>query len=211
MSKLPSLAQAISDLNESLAMELVKLRLDMGATPLDIVEECRTGMIAVGERYSRGEYFLGDLVLSAEIFHEIMQVLAPALDKKVTHKPAGKIVFGTVEGDIHDIGKNITISLLRCHGFEVWDLGVNVPPDKFIHYLKETGASILCLSILLSSCFEALQRTVNLVRLFDSQRRIKVLIGGMVNEKVREYSGADEWVTDARKGVTICQKWMGVL
>ncbi|WP_424659569.1 cobalamin B12-binding domain-containing protein [Desulfofundulus sp.] len=208
---MPSLAQAISDLNESQVMELVKLRLDMGATPLDIVEECRNGMIAVGERYSRGEYFLGDLVLSAEIFHEVMRLLAPALDNKVSKKPAGKIVFGTVEGDIHDIGKNITISLLRCHGFEVCDLGVNVPPDKFIHYLKETGASILCLSILLSSCFEALQRTVNLVRLFDSQKKIKILIGGQVNEKVRAYSGADEWVTDARRGVTICQKWMGVL
>ncbi|SHJ81507.1 cobalamin B12-binding domain-containing protein [Desulfofundulus thermosubterraneus] len=208
---MPSLAQAISDLNESLVMELVKYRLDMGATPLDIVEECRNGMIEVGERYSRGEYFLGDLVLSAEIFHEVMQVLAPALDKKITHQPVGKIVFGTVEGDIHDIGKNITISLLRCHGFEVWDLGVNVPPDKFIHCLKETGASILCLSILLSSCFEALQRTVSLVRLFDNQGKIKILIGGLVNERVREYSGADGWVTDARKGVTVCQKWMGVL
>lgn len=208
---MPSLAQAISDLNESLVMELVKLRLEKGESPLDIVEECRNGMIAVGDRYSRGEYFLGDLVLSAEIFHEIMQVLNPMLDKKETRKPVGKIVFGTVEGDIHDIGKNITISLLRCHGFQVYDLGVNVPPDKFIHSLKESEAGILCLSTLLSSCFESLRRTVDLVRLFDGQGRIKVLIGGLVNEKVREYSGADEWVTDSRKGVIICQKWNGVL
>ncbi|MCS5696900.1 cobalamin B12-binding domain-containing protein [Desulfofundulus thermocisternus] len=211
MSKLTSLARAISDLNEGLVMDLVKHRLEMGATPLDIVEECRTGMIEVGERYSRGEYFLGDLVLSAEIFQEVMQVLAPALDKKTARKPLGRIVFGTVEGDIHDIGKNITISLLRCHGFEVQDLGVNVPPDKFVHSLNETGASVLCLSILLSSCFEALRRTVSLVRLFDREKKIKILIGGLVNEKVREYSGADGWVTDARRGVTICQKWIGVL
>ncbi|MFZ5646578.1 MAG: cobalamin B12-binding domain-containing protein [Bacillota bacterium] len=207
---MPNLTQAISDLNEGLAMELVKLRLDMGTAPLDIVEECRNGMIAVGDRYSRGEYFLGDLVLSAEIFNEIMQLLKPMLDLKETRKPAGKIVFGTVEGDIHDIGKNITISLLRCHGFEVYDLGVNVPPDKFVHFLKETDADILCLSTLLSSCFEAMQRTVRLVRLFDSERKIKVLIGGLVNEKVFEYAGADDWVTDARKGITICKKWIGV-
>lgn len=207
---MPNLTQAISDLNEGFAMELVKLRLDMGIAPLDIVEECRNGMIAVGDLYSRGDYFLGDLVLSAEIFNEIMQLLKPILDLKETRKPLGKIVFGTVEGDIHDIGKNITISLLRCHGFEVYDLGVNVPPDKFVHFLKETGANILCLSTLLSSCFEALQRTVKLVRLFDSERKIKVLIGGLVNEKVREYADADDWVTDARKGITICKKWIGV-
>jgi len=209
---LPSLAQVICDLNESMALELVQHRLAMGDKPLDIVEECRNGMIAVGERYARGEYFLGDLVLSAEIFHEIMRVLAPTMDvKKTERRPVGKIVFGTVEGDIHDIGKNITISLLRCYGFEVYDLGVNVPPDKFVHHLKETGAGILCLSALLSSCFEALQRTVKLVRLLDEQGRIKILIGGLVNEKVRQYAGADEWVDDARRGVTICQKWMGVL
>lgn len=206
-----SLAQAISDLNENLAMEIVKNSLNGGAKPLDVVEECRSGMISVGERYSRGEYFLGDLVLSAEIFQEIMQILTPALDIKETRRPVGKIVFGTVEGDIHDIGKNIAISLLRCHGFDVHDLGVNVTPDRFVHCLKETGAGILCLSTLLSSCFESMQRTVNLVRLFDGKGSIRVLIGGLVNEKVQEYTGADGWVTDARRGVVICQEWYGVL
>ncbi|MGQ9826121.1 MAG: cobalamin B12-binding domain-containing protein [Desulfotomaculales bacterium] len=82
-----------------------------------------------------------------------MHLLRPALDKRQSRRTAGRIVFGTVEGDIHDIGKNITISLLRCHGFEVFDLGVNVPPDRFVNLLKETGASILCLSTLLSTCF----------------------------------------------------------
>lgn len=206
---MPNLTQAISDLNEGLAMELVRLRLDTGIAPLDIVEECRKGMIAVGDRYSRGEYFLGDLVLSAEIFNEIMQLLKPLHDLKETRKPIGRIVFGTVEGDIHDIGKNITISLLRCHGFEVCDLGVNVPPDKFVQFLKETDVDILCLSTLLSSCFETLRRTVRLVRLFDSESKIKILIGGLVNEKVREYTEADDWVTDARKGIIICKSWIG--
>jgi len=208
---LTSLTQAISDLNENLAMELVKHRLESGYKPLDIVEECRNGMIAVGERYSRGEYFLGDLVLSAEIFHELMQLLAPGFRDDEVKKVSGRIVFGTVEGDIHDIGKNITIALLRCYGFEVYDLGVNVPSDKFVGCLKETDANILCLSSLLSSCFDSLKRTVQQVRLFDKQGKIKILIGGLVNEKVCEYTGADYWVTDARKGITICQQWNGVL
>ena len=206
-----SLTQAISDLNESLAMKLVKQRLDAEYKPLDIVEECRNGMIAVGERYARGEYFLGDLVLSAEIFHELMQLLTPRISAAEEQKVSGKIVFGTVEGDIHDIGKNITIALLRCYGFEVYDLGVNVPPDKFVKILKETGVSILCLSTLLSSCFDAMRRTVKQVRLFDPQGKVKILIGGKVNEKVCEYTGADGWVTDAREGVTICQQWIGAL
>lgn len=140
-----------------------------------------------------------------------MRVLEPELDLKTTGKSNGAIVFGTIEGDIHDIGKNITISLLRCYGFEVYDLGVNVPPGKFIEYLEETGANILCLSSLLSSCFESLKRTVDLVRLSDNHGKIKILIGGLVNEKVRQYTGADEWVNDARQGVIICKKWNGVL
>ena len=164
----------------------------------------------MGERYAGGEYFLGDLVLSAEIFHELMQILKPGIGAEEKQKASGKIVFGTVEGDIHDIGKNITIALLRCYGFEVYDLGVNVPPDRFVGSLKETDAGILCLSVLLSSCFDALRRTVEQVRVSDPQGKIKILIGGLVNEKVRQYAGADDWVDDARKGVTICQQWIGV-
>jgi len=208
---LSSLMRALGDLNEKLALQLVMDRLEAGVPPLDIVEECKNGMAAVGERYSRGEYFLGDLVLSAEIFQEIMQILHPVLTGGEKPATSGKIVFGTVEGDIHDIGKNITISLLRCHGFEVYDLGVNVSPDKFIYWLNETGARILCLSTLLTSCFEAIKRTVQLARMFDRSGRIKVLIGGLVNERVRAYAGADEWVTDARRGVELCLQWNGVL
>lgn len=204
-----SLVQAISDLNENMAMELVKQRLEEGYKPLDIVEECRSGMIAVGDRYSRGEYFLGDLVLSAEIFHELMQLLSPGIGADNEQKANGKIVFGTVEGDIHDIGKNITIALLRCYGFEVYDLGVNVSPDEFVRALKETGTDILCLSTLLSSCFDAILRTVQQVRLYDREEKIKIIIGGLVNEKVCEYTGADYWVNDARQGVTICQSLLG--
>lgn len=206
---MPSLVSALGELNENLALELVQERLLAGAPPLDIVEECKSGLAAVGERYSRGEYFLGDLVLSAEIFQEIMQILNPVLVSGEKPVMAGKIVFGTVEGDIHDIGKNITISLLRCHGFQVYDLGVNVPPDKFIYWLDKTGAKILCLSSLLTSCFEAMQRTVRLARMVDQDRRIRVLIGGLVNERVKQYAGADEWVTDARRGVELCQQWNG--
>lgn len=203
------LTKALSDLQEQQAIELARQRLAAGVPVLDIVEECRTGLISVGERYSRGEYFLGDLIFSSEIFHEILAILGTKLENIEKRPVIGKIVFGTVEGDIHDIGKNLAISLLRCYGFEVVDVGVDVPPDKFLLALTESGAKILCLATLLSPCFEQLKRTVQLVRLVDRDAGIKVLIGGLVNEKVREYTGADAWVDDARRCIEICLGWSG--
>ncbi|MDF2876846.1 MAG: metH 10 [Sporomusa sp.] len=201
------LASAIGELDEPLALELVKKGLEFGSSPLDIVEECRAGLVAVGDRYSRGEYFLGDLILSSEIFSQIMDMLGPVVEPTERKPFIGKIVFGTIEGDIHDIGKNLVGSLLRCYGFEVYDLGVDVSPDKFILALTESGAPILCLCTLLSPGFEALKRTIQLARLVERNTKIKILIGGLVNEKVREYTGADAWVDDARQGVEICLDW----
>lgn len=201
------LTRTISDLQEQQAIALVRERLAAGVPALDIVEECRSGLISVGERYSRGEYFLGDLIFSSEIFQEILAILGTKLEGISKRPVIAKVVFGTVEGDIHDIGKNITVSLLRCYGFEVVDIGVDVPPDKFLLALDQSGAKILCLATLLSPCFEQLKRTVQLVRLVDRDSQIKVLIGGLVNEKVREYTGADAWVDDARRCIEICQGW----
>ncbi|SDF68985.1 cobalamin B12-binding domain-containing protein [Sporomusa acidovorans] len=204
---LATLAKAITELDESLALQLVTKAQTESIPTLDIVEECRSGLVAVGERYSRGEYFLGDLILSSEIFTEIMDMLGPSLEAAEKKLVTGKVVFGTVEGDIHDIGKNLVGSLLRCYGYEVYDLGVDVPPDKFMLALTETGAPILCLCTLLSPGVEVLKKTVQLVRLIDKEAKVKILIGGLVNENVREYTGADAWVDDARRGVEICLAW----
>ena len=201
------LANALSELDEPLALELVQKSLEAGFPALDIVEECRAGLVAVGEKYSRGEYFLGDLILSSEIFAQVMERIGPVMESAEKKPIIGKIIAGTIEGDIHDIGKNLVSSLLRCYGFEVVDLGVDVPPDKFMLALTESGASILCLCTLLSPGFEALKRTIQLVRLLERNQKTHILIGGLVNEKVREYTGADAWSDDARRGVEICLKW----
>lgn len=202
------LVQAVKDLDDELAVDLAKTYLAEGVPPLDIVEECRNGMMAVGDLYESEKYFLGDLVLSAEIFKDVMAVLAPALAlDNCQHQPKVKIVFGTVEGDIHDIGKNIAISLLRCYGFDVIDLGVDVPPETFVTGIQETGAQILCLSILLNSCYSVLAQTISQVRKSSGGDDIKVLIGGLVNEQLCDYVGANGWVNDARKGVLLCQEW----
>jgi methanogenic corrinoid protein MtbC1 len=202
------LVQAVRDLNDELALKLAKSYLAEGIEPLDIVEECRKGMMAVGDLYETGKYFLGDLVLSSEIFKDIMAELTPSLElANCPHHPKEKIVFGTVEGDIHDIGKDIAISLLRCYGFDVIDLGVDVPSEKFVASMQETGARILCLSILLNSCYSVLAQTISDVRQSPGGNNVNVLIGGLVNEKLCEYVKADAWVNDARKGVLFCQEW----
>ncbi|MCG0278062.1 MAG: cobalamin-dependent protein [Thermanaeromonas sp.] len=203
----------MAELDEKRVLELVKMALLEGKSPLEIVEECRRGLKVVGERYSWGEYFLSDLIMSAEIFQEVLRVLEPYLPialplAEQPHK--ADIVFGTVEGDIHDIGKNITISLLRCEGFRVYDAGVDIPPDVFVTLLKETGAKVLALSALLTSSFEAMRRTVQLVRMMTAKQPVRIIIGGLVNERVCRYVGADAWVREAGEGVAICRRWLGM-
>lgn len=207
------LARAMAELEEKKVLELARRALGEQRTPLEIVEECRRGLNIVGERYARGEYFLSDLVMSAEIFQEVLRILEPFLAILPTwQEQPGKadILFGTVEGDIHDIGKNITISLLRCEGFRVYDAGVDVPPDVFLTLLRETGARVLALSALLTSSFESMRRTVQLVRMVVPKPSVKVIIGGLVNERVCQYVGADAWVREAGEGVAICRRWLGM-
>ncbi|MGI9952355.1 cobalamin-dependent protein [Moorellaceae bacterium AZ2] len=210
------LALAMAELDEKKVLELVRRELAAQRVPLEIVEECRLGLNIVGDRYGRGEYFLSDLVMSAEIFQEVLRVLEPFLaGVPVSQEQEGKvgkadILFGTVEGDIHDIGKNITISLLRCEGFRVYDAGVDVPPDVFLTLLRETGARVLGLSALLTSSFEAMRRTIQLVRMVIPKSEVRVIIGGLVNERVARYVGADAWVREAGEGVAICRRWLGM-
>ncbi|CEP66287.1 Cobalamin (vitamin B12)-binding domain [Moorella glycerini] len=207
------LMMAMAELEEKKVLELVGQALREQKPPLEIVEECRQGLKIVGERYAAGEYFLSDLVMSAEIFQEVLRVLEPFLAiSPISQEQPGKadIVFGTVEGDIHDIGKNITISLLRCEGFRVYDAGVDIPPDIFLNILRETGARVLGLSALLTSSFESMRRTVQLARMLASKPPVKVLIGGLVNERVCQYVGADAWVREAGEGVAICRRWLGM-
>lgn len=202
------LVKAVRELREEETLVRVRHLLDQQYSPLSIVEDCRLGLTQVGEAYSRGEYFLGDLVMSAEIFEQVMAMLKPFLTKQPEGRSPGRIVFGTVEGDIHDIGKNITVSLLRCEGYQVVDLGVNVPPDQFVEEAVERGAEIIALSALLTSAFEAMRRTVRLLQLAGLRPSAKILVGGLVNQRVCQYVRADAWARDARDGVEICRRWL---
>lgn len=201
-------SRLIADLEEDAALLLVSQRLEAGADPLSLVEECRAGMSLVGERYEKGEYFLSDLVMSAEVFKSAIALIEPRLRNGVTASVIGQAIVGTAHGDIHDIGKNIVVAMLRCSGFEVHDLGVDVAPQAFVDKARETGARVVGISVLLTTSFATLKQTVQALRALDG---VAVLIGGgPVNEMVCEHVGADGWGKDAMEAVGHFKRLAGV-
>jgi len=202
------LAQALANLEEKKVYEIIDRKIVEGANPLDMIKECNDGMIRVGELFSEGNYFISQLIYSAEILKQVMKKLEPLLVGIQTGGPAGgKVVIGTVKGDIHDIGKNIVITLLKGSGFDVIDLGVDVPPEKFVQTVKESGAKVLGLSALLNFTYPMMKEVVEAVKSAGLRDQVKIIVGGTpVNEQVREYAGADYYAKDAVAGVNMCKE-----
>lgn len=203
------LVHYVAELKEQEVLALVRERLRRGDDPLSIVEECEEGMRRVGERYERQQYFLAGLIMAGEIFREVMELVQPVIKAQISGKESGRILLGTVQGDIHDIGKNIQAMLLSCHGFTVYDLGVNVPPAQFFAEAQRVRPDIVGLSGLLTSSYDAMRATVALFRDGPVQdlSHIPIIIGGTsVNEQVCQYVGADYWIVNAMEGVRLCQR-----
>jgi methanogenic corrinoid protein MtbC1 len=199
------LIAAITDLQEETALVLVRQRLDAGDDPLLIIEDCQEGMRQVGVRYERNEYFLSALIMAGEIFSQVMELLQPVVERQVSGQASGRILLGTVEGDIHDLGKNIVNMLLSCHNFVVHDLGVNVSPTAFAEQAAQVQPHLVGLSGLLTISYDAMRETVALLRAQGYQGPI-IIGGGQLSEKVCEYVGADHWTTDGGAGVKLCQR-----
>ena len=200
------LADALRDLDENKVYDLVDQKIDQGVSALDIIDECNAGMVAVGELFSDNKYFLSQLMFSANILKTVMDRLDPILEGTQKRNAIGKVVMGTVNGDIHDIGKNIVITLLRGTGFEVIDLGVSVPAEKFVEVLQESGAAVLGLSALLSTTYPAMKNAVEAVNKAGLREQVKIIIGGApVNERVRQFAGADFYAQDAVAGINLCK------
>ena len=205
------LAKTLADLKEQEAIKIVKDRLSAGEDPLRILGDARRGMEIVGQRFASSEYFIPDLVYSGEILKTVSELVKPKLTKTAESKKLGKIVFGTVAGDIHDIGKDIVVFMLDVNGFEVHDLGVDVPVQKFVDKIKETGAPIVGLSGFLTLAFDSMKQTVDAIKAAGLRDKVKVMIGGgQITEEVRKYAGADAYGKDAMAGVTLAKKWAGV-
>jgi len=184
----------------------VEEALASGLEPMEILEALRSGMQEIGQRFESGEYFVSELVMAGELMKRALDLLKPHL--KSAGKGEVKIVLGTIIGDLHDIGKEIAKSLLISAGFEVYDLGVDVPPEKFVEKAKETGAKIIGISALLST---SIANTAEVVKALDAARirdTVKVIVGGAAARPwmVKEY-GVDAAVFDVIKGLEIMRKW----
>jgi methanogenic corrinoid protein MtbC1 len=204
------LVNTLADLKEQEVMKIVKDKLSAGEDPLKILEDARKGMEIVGNRFASSEYFIPDLVYSGEILKEVTELVKPKLAKAAESKKLGKIVFGTVAGDIHDIGKNIVVFMLDVNGFEVHDLGVDVPVQKFVDKIKETSAPVVGLSGFLTLAFDSMKETVEAIKAAGLRDKVKVMIGGgQITEEVRKYTGADAYGKDAMTGISLAKKWVG--
>jgi 5-methyltetrahydrofolate--homocysteine methyltransferase len=208
--ELSKLGQALLNLNEKEMLNLINTKLNENENPLSIVEELRIGIQAVGDLFEKGEYFLAELIAAAKFFDKGIKLVEPKLTKPIDEKTSGKIVIGTVAGDIHDLGKNIVIIILKVHGFEVHDLGVDVPIQTFIEKVKEIKPDIVGVSCLLTTSIEPMKKTIEGLRDLGAKGRSIIMIGGgIVSERVREYVGADYWGANAVQAVSIAKSIMG--
>ena len=203
------LIQLLHELDEDGVLQQVRQRLGQGDDPLQIIEDCNEGMRLVGQRYEHGEYFVSGLIMSGEIFREVVELVQPLLPQQANGRPSGTVLVGTVSGDIHDIGKNIAGMLLACYGFTVIDLGVDVPSAVFASKAVEVKPDVVGLSGLITASFDAMKTTVAALRSQAHEQGCSfpvVIGGGMIDQQVCHYVGADYWVTNAMDGVRLCQR-----
>ncbi len=204
------LANTLADLKEKEALEMVRKRLDAGEDPLGILDDARRGMEIVGKRFENSEYFIPDLVYSGEILKDITEMVKPKMTKDIEVKRLGKVVMGTVAGDIHDIGKDIVVFMLDVNGFEVYDLGVDVPAQEFVDKLRETGSTVVGLSGFLTLAFDSMKTTVDAIKAAGLRDKVKVMIGGgQIDEAVQRHTGADAYGVNAMAGVSLAKEWLG--
>jgi trimethylamine corrinoid protein len=202
------LVKALSNLEEEEALKITKARLAAGNDPLKILQDTRKAMEIVGKRFADGEYFIPDLVYSGEILREISEIVKPKMTEASQLKRTGKVVLGTVAGDIHDIGLNIVDFMLDVNGFEVYNLGIDVPAQKFIDKIKETKAPIVGLSGFLTLAFDSMKQTVEAISAAGLRKNVKIMVGGgQIDEEIKKYTGADAYGRDAMAAVTLAKEW----
>ncbi|MAT95838.1 MAG: methionine synthase [Anaerolineaceae bacterium] len=200
------LINAITEMREDDALKLTNELLDAGTPPLEVLDAYRAAMDVIGKRFEEGEAFIPELILAGEMMTAASDIIKPRLAEEASGEKLGKIVLGTVEGDIHDIAKDIVAFMLDLNGFEVTDLGVDVPVAKFVDAVKETGATIVGLSGFLTLAFDPMKDTVAALR--DADLDVKVMIGGgQIDEQIREYTKADAYGRDAMAAVALAKEW----
>jgi len=204
------LAKLLSDLKEQEALAFVDKALGEGVDPMELLGDTKEAMNIVGQRFASEEYFIPDLVFSGEILKGIIKKLEPHLKKGEEEERLGKVIIGTVAGDIHDIGKDLVVFMLDVNGFEVLDLGIDVPVQKFVDTVKETGTKVVGLSGFLTLAFDSMKETVDAIEAAGLRNNVKIMIGGgQMDEQVRDFTGADAYGKDAMAAVKLAQGWIG--
>lgn len=202
--------QAIANLREEEALHLAQDMLADGVDPLHVVEVSRRGMDEVGKRYERQEYYLSGLIMSGEIFKEIVALMDDPLPFRTAGGESCKVVMGAPLGDVHDIGKDVVVTLLRISGFQVIDLGVSVLPSRFVDAVAESGAGVVGISTLITVAYESMRETVIAFEEAGLRDKVKIMLGGgAVSEKVCKYAGADAWGRDAINAVEFTKAFTG--
>jgi methanogenic corrinoid protein MtbC1 len=205
------LVEWLADMNEDDALGLAKrMLLEDGKDPMRVLELCRASMDIVGKRFEEGEYFLPELVLAGEMLETIGAIAKPLI-KSVpgeAKKSAGKVLIGTVHGDLHDIGKNIVSFMLDINGFEVKDVGIDVSSRSFIEAINEFQPDVVGLSGFLTLAFDSMKETIEAFEGAGMRDQFKVMIGGgQIDETVRAYTGADAFGVNAVEAVNLCKQW----
>jgi len=205
------LIEVIADVMEEAAVKVTKEMLDAGYDPQIALEACKEAMKIVGQRYEEKEYFLPHLILAGEILKQIGELVKPRLQGTAGQAEfLGKIVIGTVAGDIHDIGKDVVAFMLEVNNYEIHDLGVDVPADKFVEKIMQVRPQIVGLSGFLTLAFDQMKATVEAIKVAGLRDSIKVMIGGApMDDKVARYVGADAYGSDAAAAVRLAKTWIG--
>lgn len=211
MDATQALTEAIVEMQEDKALALTHELLDGGTDPLAIFKAYQKALQEIGKRFEKEIYFIPELLMSGEMMKTAMEIIKPVLKEGEGEKSQiiGKILIATVAGDIHDIGKNIVTMIMDLNGFDVLDLGVDVPSDKIVEEAKAFGADIIGLSGLLTLAFDPMKEVVEKLTEAGLRDKIKVIIGGgQMDDKVCKYTGADAYVIDAVTGLNLCKEWV---
>lgn len=202
------LAAAIIEIREQDVVTIVDMLLANGTKPEVIVDIGREAMNTIGRRFETGEAFIPELIMAGEIMSAVSARVKPHLTHVDGDGRLGCVAVGTVQGDIHDIGKDIVVALLDAAGFEVVDLGVDVPPERFVEAIREHPACTVALSCLLTTGFESMKSTIGAVEAAGLRTHTKIMVGGApITEHVCDYTGADGFGNDAARALELAKEW----
>ena len=208
MADYEKIKATVGALDEEALLELVETAMGEGAKAEDILEACQQGMNIVGKMFEEGEYFVSDLIFAGEIMTQAVEILKPALAGGGSSGVANKMILCTVEGDLHDIGKNIVRSMMEAAGFEVLDLGIDVPPATIVKAAKDGNIKIIALSGVLTLAIDSMKSTVDAFVAAGMRDDVHIIIGGApITKQVADLVGSDAWAHSPQYGVNICRQW----